>query len=186
MRLEFLPTFLNVHRFPIERRMAPCLTLVRLIAPRLDEAVTVAKTFGLPPIPTRLQRSATMKIANALVKARLPVEQAARRRVLERMLGKRIVRAVEACAASDLAVGEALSASRAHDESVQLGAPASTQLALEQMASAAARRAAQAFIAACTLCEEVEAFVVVQQRVSDASVGHLLALDKAGHPEHVA
>lgn len=52
MRLELMPIHPNVVRFPLERRVAPSLSLVRQIAPDPREVAVVAEVFGLPPVTT--------------------------------------------------------------------------------------------------------------------------------------
>jgi hypothetical protein len=97
MRLEFMPIQPNVVRFPLERRVAPSLSLVRQIASDPREVAVVAEVFGLPPVTTAWRQEADAAMAARLRRQTLPTEPETRRLALGRLLRPLVVRAVQAC-----------------------------------------------------------------------------------------
>jgi hypothetical protein len=165
MHLRFLPTCLNVDRFPIEHRLSPSLALMRVIAPSLDEVVTVAEAFGLQRPLANPRRIAAVKIVSALRRSGLLADEEGRHEFLERRRAESIAAAVEGCAASDRLLAEALVAQRWLSAAEAAGEPAHVRLPLQREADRTAVLAAQAFVRASRLCEEVEGFVLVMEHL---------------------
>lgn len=165
MRLRFLPTCLNVDRLPIEHRVSPSLASMRVIAPSLDEVVTVAEAFGLQRPPASPRRIAAVRIVGALRRLGLLADEEARQEFLERRRAEGIAAAVEGCAVSDRLLAEALVAQCRLSAAEVVDEPAHVRLPLEREADRTAVRVAQAFVRASGLCEEVEGFVLVMEHL---------------------
>ena len=161
MRLRFLPTCLNVDRFPIEHRVSPGLALMRVVAPSLTEVATVAEVFGLQRPPASPRRIAAVKIVSALRRSGLLADEKARHEFLERRCAESIAAAVAGCAASDRLLAEALVTQRRWSAAEAAGEPKHVRVPLAREADRTAVLVAQAFVRASGLCEEVEGFVLV-------------------------
>jgi len=165
MRLRFLPTCLNVDRLPIEHRASPGLGSMRVIAPSLAEAATVAEAFGLQRPPASPRRIAAVRIVGALRRSGLLADEDARYGFLERRRAESIAAAVEGCAVSDRRLAEALVAQRRLSAAEAAGELEHVRLPLEREADRTAVLVAQAFVRASRLCEEVEGFVLVMEHL---------------------
>jgi hypothetical protein len=165
MHLRFLPTCLNVDRFPIEHRVSPGLALMRVVAPSLAEVATVAEAFGLQRPPANPRRIAAVKIVSALRRSGLLADEDARHEFLERRRAESIAAAVEGCAASDRLLVEALVAQRRLSAAEAAGEPEQVRGPLEREADRTAVLAAQAFARASGLYEEAEGFVLVMEHL---------------------
>ena len=154
MRLEFMPIHPNVVRFPLERRVAPSLSLVRQIAPDPREVAVVAEVFGLPPVTTAWRQDADAAMAARLRRQTLPVEPEARRLALGRLLRPLVVRAVQACVRAEQVLGAAVEAQQRHLETEQAGFLYARSLRVAADAWAVA--GVHAFVAAFRRSEEAE------------------------------
>jgi hypothetical protein len=165
MRLRFLLTCLNVDRFPSEHLVSPGLALMRVIAPSLAEVSTVAEAFGLRRPPADPRRIAAVKIVSELRRSGLLADEKARHDYLERRRAESIAAVVAGCAASDRRLAEVLVAQRRLSEAERAGEAEHARLPLAHEADRAAVLAAQAFVQASRLCEEVEGFVLVMEHL---------------------
>ena len=97
MRIELLPGLTNVVRFPVERRAAPTLDLLRQIAPDVREVLAIAEGAQLDLPPHDLRDLVDEETA-ARIASHVPVgPRAERETLLAEMIEPLLAAAIRAC-----------------------------------------------------------------------------------------
>ena len=110
MRIELMPGFDNVVRFPVERRARATLELLWDIAPDVREVLYIAESFGLDAPEDDLYDKTDLAFAERIRTAVPAAPESLRQATLSDMRKRLIVAAVEACRTShdaSLAASEA-------------------------------------------------------------------------------
>jgi len=106
MRVDYLPGYDNVIRFPVERDARPTLALLREIAPDPRDVFYVVDAFQIEP-PIHGLRDAVDRETAEFILNNIDDEPGARRRQeLDRLLAPLVVKAVKLCQDHDRMAGE--------------------------------------------------------------------------------
>ncbi len=97
MRVELVAGTTNVVRFPLERRAAPTMELVRAIAPDVREVLNIADSFGLALPEGDVRQASDRMMAEHIAQNVRPEPGAERRAALEALLAPMVAGAVAAC-----------------------------------------------------------------------------------------
>ncbi len=97
MRVELVAGTTNVVRFPLERRAAPTMELLRAITPDVREVLNIAESFGLMLSEENVRRVSDRAMAEYIEQHVRPEPGTERRTTLEALLAPMVVGAVTAC-----------------------------------------------------------------------------------------
>ena len=100
MRIELVPGTANVVRFPVERRAAPTLDLLRGIVPDVREMMSLAESFGLPAPDPQARHAEDFGTADFIANHVAPEPGPVRRQALDELLADAVHTAITACRAA--------------------------------------------------------------------------------------
>jgi len=154
MRLEMIRGGSNVIRFPIERRAAPTLELLRQIAPDPHEVLQIMEAFDQNRAIHELRRMADERMAARIRDDVPPEPDSDRRAALADMLAAFLRRAVDLCRQADAAT---VAAATAQERLVTAQTEGGYWLPpLEARANGLTDAAARLMVEAYIACEEAE------------------------------
>lgn len=112
MHIELTPGAGNVVRFPIERRVAPSMDLLREIGPDPREVDMVVEAFGFEEDVFHTQEEADEAMADYIANHVRPEPGAQRRAALDDLLRPLVERAVDLCRRAHEAAAASVAAQR--------------------------------------------------------------------------